>query len=393
MEREDMEAMRQREARRGLVRGCLLGGAVGDALGYPVEFDSENELRRTYGEGGIQACEKDERTGKALFSDDTQMTLFTANAILFGQTRGCTRGIGGRPSMYIGTAYSEWYLTQTKRFSEVQAEKAYRMCWLLEVPELYHRRAPGTTCMMAIENIIAGQPVENHSKGCGGVMRVAPMGLIRVWDSMTIEEVDLEAGELAKVTHKHPLGYQSAAALAHIVHRSVFDRRGDSLKDIVLDAAAFVAKLYADEQPYAEQQKALLELAVSLSENDAPDIDNIHRLGEGWVGEEALAIAVYCALRHQNDFSACVIAAVNHKGDSDSTGAIAGNILGAWLGEDAIDEKWLTDLELRDVIVELADDLTNGCRIDEDSTNEDPVWTAKYIYATRDTEHMDRRLR
>ena len=101
----------------------------------------------------------------------------------------------------------------------------------------------------------------------------------------------------------------------------------------------------------------LIDSAIELSENSDSDLDNIHRLGEGWVAEETLAISIYCALRYQKDFSAGIIAAVNHRGDSDSTGAVTGNILGALLGYDAIDEKWKKDLELIDVIIEMADNL------------------------------------
>ena len=120
---------------------------------------------------------------------------------------------------------------------------------------------------------------------------------------------------------------------------------------------------------------------MQLYQNSKSDLDNIHQPGEGWVGDEALCIAIYCALRYQLDFSSGIIAAVNHKGDSDSTGAITGNILGAWLGFDAIDDCWKKDLELYDVILEMADDLCNGCQIDEYSSHEDPDWVRKYCKA------------
>jgi ADP-ribosylglycohydrolase len=113
------------------------------------------------------------------------------------------------------------------------------------------------------------------------------------------------------------------------------------------------------------------------------DEPNIRALGDGWVGDEALAIALYCCLRYPDDFSKAITTAVNHKGDSDSTGAIAGNILGAKLGYSAIDEKWLNDLELADVILEVADDLCHGCQMSEYSPYRDPAWEAKYIYHMR----------
>ena len=101
----------------------------------------------------------------------------------------------------------------------------------------------------------------------------------------------------------------------------------------------------------------IIDLAIQLSDNDESDLNNIIQIGEGWVAEETLGVAIYCSLRHKDDFSAAIISAVNHSGDSDSTGAVTGNILGAFLGFDAIEEKWKKDLELYDVILEMASDL------------------------------------
>ena len=123
----------------------------------------------------------------------------------------------------------------------------------------------------------------------------------------------------------------------------------------------------------------IIDLAIKLSENEEEDLDNIHRIGEGWVAEETLGIALYCALRYRNDFSAGIIAAVNHNGDSDSTGAVTGNILGALLGNEAIEKKWKENLELYNVIQEMADDLCHGCQMREYGYYEDSVWTRKYV--------------
>ena len=118
-------------------------------------------------------------------------------------------------------------------------------------------------------------------------------------------------------------------------------------------------------------------------ENDAGDLENIHALGEGWVAEETMAIAIYCALKYQHDFSKAIIVSVNHKGDSDSTGAVTGNILGALVGYEAIEDKWKKNLELHDVILEMADDLCHGCLMDEYGHYEDPAWISKYMYMRR----------
>lgn len=125
----------------------------------------------------------------------------------------------------------------------------------------------------------------------------------------------------------------------------------------------------------------LMNRAVRLAGEDLDDLDAIHQLGQGWVAEETLAIAVYCAIKYETDFDKALIAAVNHEGDSDSTGAVTGNILGAKLGYDAIPQKYKNDLELHDVIVEIADDLCKDCQIGECSPVKDEVWKSKYIRA------------
>ncbi len=110
------------------------------------------------------------------------------------------------------------------------------------------------------------------------------------------------------------------------------------------------------------------------------DIDAIRELGEGWVAEETLAIAIYCSLKYSNSFDKAIIAAVNHGGDSDSTGAVTGNIMGAYLGLQGIPEKYIKHLELKDTILEMADDLYNDCKITEYGSYRDDVWEHKYIY-------------
>ncbi len=109
-------------------------------------------------------------------------------------------------------------------------------------------------------------------------------------------------------------------------------------------------------------------------------MDAIRTPGEGWVAEETLPIAVYCALRHKNDFDKAVVAAVNHGGDSDSTGAVTGNILGAHLGASGIPEKFLTHLELKDTILEIADDLFSGCPTASSDNTSNDVWAKKYVH-------------
>lgn len=349
------------EAYLDAVRGCLIGGAAGDALGYPVEFLDEREIFRQYGKRGICSYALDRLTANAVVSDDTQMTLFTANGLLVGKIQGC------KPREAVAKAYLDWLHTQEHDYGTVRKD---RISWLCDVPELYARRAPGMTCLSSLRaakhapDYIAAP--RNQSKGCGGVMRVAPIAL-QYWPD--IEQMDMEAAQLAAITHGHSLGYMPAAVLCHIIQRIIFFQKG-SLKDIVLEAENTVQKLFAADA-HLQELIGLIDKAVVLSENDDGDLQNIKRLGEGWVAEETLAISIYCSLRYSDDFSKGIISAVNHSGDSDSTGAVTGNILGALLGYRAIEDKWKNDLQFADLILELADDLCSEDRC--------VAWEKKYL--------------
>ena len=131
-------------------------------------------------------------------------------------------------------------------------------------------------------------------------------------------------------------------------------------------------------------------MAVTFAANDKSDAENIRMLGEGWTGEEAWAIALYCAVRHVGSIEEALIAAVNHDGDSDSTGAVCGNIMGAIYGYEAMKRKRLfcpgskdleQTLELSDIILTLANDLYTSCIISECApidTPEKRQWDDRY---------------
>jgi ADP-ribosylglycohydrolase len=250
---------------------------------------------------------------------------------------------------------------------------------------LYDNRAPGNTCFSALSSFLRGakgtieEPI-NDSKGCGGVMRVAPIGIYFGGKKSKIEDVDMIAAESAAITHGHDLGYIPAASLVHIIHLVSHDK-DITLLEAVHDMIATMEELFANARHIIEFTD-LMEKAVMLSGSNVADIDAIHMLGEGWVAEETLAIAIYCALKYPNDFKKAVVTAVNHKGDSDSTGAVTGNILGAYLGLSAIPSQYLENLELKNVILELADDLYNDCQISEYSLSKDEIWENKYLYQT-----------
>lgn len=342
------------------IRGSFIGGAAGDALGYPVEFIYSFEgIQTRYGERGITSLDtkqhwldEADQTGKAVVSDDTQMTLFTANGILNAKRLKIGMKYG------ICLVYIEWYLTQIGKKSG-----KYNDCWIGSLPELNKRRAPGKTCMTSLNDIYRGKAPINNSKGCGGVMRIAPISLYAAVDNrMDILEADKLAGDAAEITHQHPLGFIPAALVAHIIYRLALDGspNRESFENYIHEGMSVLEKLYPQYLSDVKYMGELCDKVIMLASNTRPDLENIESIGGGWTGEEALAIALYCAVRHFDNFERALIAAVNHAGDSDSTGAITGNILGSAIGYDAIPQKFKDDLELHDVILHMADDIYRG---------------------------------
>lgn len=326
---------------RSKIRGSLLAGAVGDALGAPVEFMSLQEIRGQHGPAGVTGyLPAYGRPGGAI-TDDTQMTLFTAEGIIRALVRYSHRGIIHPPSV-VQRAYWRWLMTQ----ETVRAPEGGDG-WLIEVARLHAQRAPGTTCLAALRSGrtgTIGEPV-NDSKGCGGIMRVAPIGLTTAIDPFKL------AAECAALTHGHPSGYLSAGVLGSLI-ASLF--AGERL-DPALDKATDALRTYDSH----EETLAALDAARALAAGGRPTPEGLESLGGGWVGEEALSIAVCCALV-ADDVLDGLLLAVNHSGDTDSTGSIAGNILGAIHGESAIPASLVHDLELADVITAIADDLTDA---------------------------------
>lgn len=192
-------------------------------------------------------------------------------------------------------------------------------------------------------------------------MRIAPIG---IFASAHPEILDLEgtgklAGCAAEITHKHPLSTYSSMALAMIITELLNNKDigRDRLRYLIIDR---VFKYLGEMYPKDENLQALFYLilkAMALAGLRRSDLECIRELGQGWVAEETLAIAIYCAMRYIDDYEKCIVCSVNHSGDSDSTGAVAGNIIGAILGYDAIPDKFIRNLELHDLIVTIADDL------------------------------------
>jgi len=332
--------------------GSLLAGAVGDALGGPVEFLHIDTIRERFGPRGATGY-ADAYGGPGRITDDTQMTLFTLEAMIRGHVGRRLGYFEQQPASVVQHAYQRWYHTQGVPWHKAggsYAMEAEPDGWLVREPGLFHRRAPGSTVLTALKGFADGRDRGtlserlNDSKGCGAVMRAAPCAL---WSEDPLDAF-VVAAQAGALTHGHPSGYLTAGALAFLVHRLL---DGADLPSALVEVRTELVTW--DDS--AETVEAL-DKAVKLAEVGRPTPEAIAaELGGGWVGEEALAIGV-CAALTATDLADGLLLAVNHSGDSDSTGAICGNLLGAVHGVGAIPEHWLADLELREVIERIGRD-------------------------------------
>ena len=356
--------------KRDRIRGAMIGCAAGDALGYPVEALSEATIIERYGLPGITDYDLDEN-GTARITADTQLMLLSANGILFAHTRGALRGIMAPVYQYFDAFYFDWYRLQT-----TERASRSRVGWISAYPSSSAQRALSPTSMRVFSSDKFGsmdEPV-NDSKGSGCLLRAVPIGLSYSDDPAYI--LDL-AANTAALTHGHKLAWISSGAFAllvsHIVHEEL------SIAEALKKTLKALDNSFPDSLPVVHELMRSIRSAVSLASSASSDLDAIHALGKGWVADEALAIGILCALRHENDIAGAMTFAANHGGDSNNTAAIAGTLVGARIGFNAIPDRFVDRLELVDVILELANDVTTDCPMSEWGPR-NPVWVHKYIY-------------
>lgn len=303
-----------------------MGAAVGDALGAPAEPLSRADIDDCYGPDGITGFEAWGLFPAGSYTDDTQLTIATAEGLLRAVKRARRDGNDAATIAIIYRRYIEWFIGLSRPGG-----------W----------RGPGRTCIEALGSGRMGtieEPI-NDSKGNGGLMRAAPAGLVGTFGPGPY----LLGAGCAAITHGHPTGYLAAGCLAQMVSFLVV---GGSLEDSI---AAACARL-SEWEPRAELMRSV-EGAIALAGKARPDLEAITSIGPGAVAEEALGIALLCALRHREDFADAVLAAVNHGGDSDTTGSVTGAMMGAALGIEAIPPDWVQAVEDRDHLMKLADDM------------------------------------
>lgn len=294
--------------------GCMLGLAIGDALGWPVEFLKLSQIRERFGPDGITDLYPSGRHPAGTFTDDTQMSLALARAVL-------SHG--------------------AKSEAEFVTEAARQFVQWAQSDE--NDRAPGSTCMAGCRALALDlnwrAPGHNDSKGCGTAMRTAPIGLAWHGDEDHIIRLATQTSEL---THGHSTATAGGVATALLVSWALGNVPPDEMLGRLVDRTCPISAEFADK---IQQVQTVLKRGPQGA---------YRVLGGAWTAHEAVACALYAFMQSPGSYPHTVMTAVNMDGDSDSVGCIAGAISGAFNGVEAVPEEWRSVVEKRHELIEFA---------------------------------------
>lgn len=348
-------------------RGCLLGLAIGDAMGYPVDSKNWEEIQQDYGPNGLLGY--DLQHDYADITSYTQLAVFAANGLLAGMTRAGT----GKLSQYLAAALREWAKGQQYRSTGERG-----LCWAMQIPAMRRRQCMDTrmTDTLTRQNLGSLAQPANGFTAPSALTAAAAVGMFFAPERMDPQQVGILGAEAVAMTHGDPETFLAGAVLAYTLAGLLQDP-DHSLADQFTQAADAVRGQFGSRYPQETAAiAAKLRKAISLVKHTELTSVEVMTLLECKTASECLAGAAYASLIHPANFDAAVIAAVNHSGRSCAVGAITGAVLGAKLGEEALPEFYLESLEPKAALGVLAEDLVRGrqvARIFDDS------WDQKYI--------------
>lgn len=352
------------DAKTAAYRGCLLGLAVGDAMGCSVDKKSWDEICQDYGPNGLLGY--DLVNGCAEVTSYTQYPAFLCNAMLLG----AMRGNASLYTKYLNLGAREWAKSQQFR----SGEKTY--CWLSHIPEIRRKQCMDTRLLDALTREVLGTPEKPVFRSTSPTALTAAIaaGLSRDSARLDLEGLaDLGAAAVA-FTHGEPEAFLSGAFLAIMIARLLQDS-SRPLIDLYRQTCQDIMRLYFDRYPQAETVTDLIQQAITLTKDpELSPLAAMTLLG-CTTAAECLAGAVYASIIHMANFDEAMIASVNHSGRSAAVGAITGALLGARLGVEALPDFYLESLECVDVLSELADDLLQARHV---MNLFDDSWDQKY---------------
>ena len=363
--------------RRSAYRGCLLGLAVGDAMGYTVDSRSWREIQEDYGPNGLLGY--DLVNGYADVTSYTQLAAFTCNGLLLGLTRGQVQGKMAPFYKYIALSHKEWSLSQR---SWNRPENTH--CWLLQHSEFLRRHCMDTRMLDTLDRDDFGTLEEprNAFNQPGSLTSAVAVGMFFHRHRIRLTEINRLGAESVALTHGSPTAFLTGAMLAHII--TCILRKPDApLKAVFVHAMKDIREEFGHQYSQAYEICNQMRNAMTYASGKGLKPVEVMEKLKCVSSSEVLAGAVYACLACDGDFDRAMILAVNHSGRSAAVGAVTGAILGAKYGEKALPEFYMECLEPSELLRELADDLYHGCTMEKGNKLYDLDWDRKYLHGGR----------
>ena len=348
--------------------GCLLGLAVGDAMGVTVDSKTYNEICQMYGPAGLLGY--DLVNGFAQISSHTQLAAFSCNGLIMGLARGQTT-----PIQHITLALKEWSQVQN-----LPREPQRRLCWLSHMSQMRARRCMDPRTLDALTRDMLGTPQSpaNQGQGPGSLTAAVPVGLFFSPERMEFAQIGQLGAQTVALTHGDPLAFLCGAVIAYAV-AGIVQAPQTPLQEQFLCAAQAVQAQFGDQFPQAQQLQNSIAHAAALADDPHNVPAQVMEMLSCTTAAEVLCGAVYAVLASRGDFDSALIIAVNHSGKSAAVGALTGAFLGALLGQEALPEFYLECLEPAQLLRQLAADLYNTSPGQWRSRLFDDDWDRKYI--------------
>lgn len=354
------------EQRESAVLGCLLGMAVGDAMGYPVDKLSFPEICENYGPNGLLGY--DLVNGSADITSYTQLAAFVCNGLMLGVLRGNMDNL----QKFIHLGLREWLKSQ-----QVPKAGEKTFCWLSHVNQMRRRLCMDTRLLDALsrENLGTVEKPVFRSDTPSSLTGAVAVGLLFDSEKMRLQQVGLLGAQTVATTHGEPESFLSGAVLAYLI-AGILHAPEESLVQTVVKAVKAVQTQFSNS--FCQTEAVADKIAKAIEYTKDPELTPLAAMSllGCTTASECLAGAVYVALIHPANFDEGLIAGVNHSGRSSAVGAVAGAILGAKLGAEALPEFYLESLESAPVLQELAGDIAQQrqlMRIFDDD------WDQKYV--------------